>query len=116
MEPQSPTCPVCHAPVLPQYYFCPNCGAKLQQAPLPTTFFSQFGLYIFSIILPFICFLFVTHWHGITYLKSKNRKEKLVGAIACILLFLSTLLTIYYAYVLTQQMIQSSVASINADF
>jgi hypothetical protein len=109
-------CPVCHQPLLPTYYFCPNCGTKVQQAPLSTSVMSQIGLYVFSIILPMICFIYVTKWHGITYLKSQDPKAKQIGVIACILLALSTLLTIYLAYVLTQQLIQSSVNSINADF
>ena len=25
-------CPICHYPVKPEYYFCPNCGAKLTRA------------------------------------------------------------------------------------
>jgi len=117
MEPQIIlTCPTCHQPIQSEFYFCPNCGTKLKQASLSVTIFSQIVLYSFSIILPLICFIFANRWKGITYLKSKDPKEKQIGIIACTLLALSTIITIYLAYVLTERMIQSSINSINTDF
>lgn len=110
------SCPVCHQPILPQYYFCPNCGTKLSATALSTTVATQLGIYIFSIILPFIAFIFVTKWPGIKYFKSKDPTEHRIGVIAWILIILSTILTIWMAYVWTQQMIQSSISSINTDF
>ena len=38
-----------------------------------------------------------------------------IGTVAWILLILSTIVTIWYAYVWTQEAIQSSVSSINTD-
>ena len=108
-------CSVCHQPILPQYYFCPNCGAKLNIAPLSTTPQTQAWIYAFSIILPMICFIFITKWPGVKYYKSKDPKTKQIGEIAWVLLILSTLVVIYLAYALTQKMIQSSIDSINAD-
>lgn len=116
MESTSNICPTCHLPTKPEYYFCPNCGTKLKQAPLSTSVISQISLYTFSIILPMICFLFVTKWQGITYIKSKDKKEKTIGAIACALLFLSTIFTIYFAYIITLQTVQSQIDAINTDF
>jgi hypothetical protein len=117
MEPQTTdVCPICHEPVKPEWYFCPNCGTKLRQAPLSTSPMAQLGLYAFSIILPWILFIMVTKWQGITYLKSKNPQEKQIGIIACTLLVASTILTIWLAYVFTQQLIQSSLSSLNTDF
>ena len=115
-EPVSGLCPVCHQPILPQYYFCPNCGAKINSAPLSTTTGTQFWIYAFSIILPMICFIFVTKWPGMKYYKSKDQKTHQVGQVAWTLLIISTIVTIWLAFVLTQAMIQSSVNSINTDF
>ena len=113
---ESNLCPVCHQPILPQYYFCPNCGTKLNSIPLSTTPGTQAWIYAFSIILPMMCFLFVTRWPGVKYYKSTDPKVKLIGEIAWTLLILSTIITIWLVYVWTQQMIQSSIGSINTDF
>jgi hypothetical protein len=112
----SDICPTCHQPVLPTYYFCPNCGTKLNQAPLSTTVAAQIKLYAFSIVLPMICFLFVTRWQGMKYFKSNDARTKQIGEVAWILLILSTVVTIWLVVVWTQSYINSTVASINADF
>ena len=112
----SGVCPFCHQPVLPEYYFCPNCSAKIKEAPLSTTTGTQVWIYIFSIILPMICFIFVTRWPGMKYFRSKDPKAHIIGQIAWALIIISTITTIGLAYVWTQQMIQSTVDSINTDF
>jgi hypothetical protein len=109
-------CFVCHQPVFSKYYFCPNCGTKINSAPLSTTPGTQAWIYAFSIILPMICFIFVTKWPGMKYYKSNDPKIKQIGQIAWALLIISTIVTILLAIVLTQKMIQSSVNSINTDF
>ena len=109
-------CPTCHQPVLPQYYFCPNCGAKINEAPLSTTAGTQAWIYLFSIILPMICFIFVTRWPGIKYYKSSDPKTHRIGQIAWALLIISTIITIGLVYMWTEQMIRSSINSINTDF
>ncbi|MFZ1019794.1 MAG: zinc ribbon domain-containing protein [Minisyncoccia bacterium] len=114
MEPN--ICPTCHQSVLSQYYFCPNCGAKIHEAPLSTTAGTQVWIYAFSVILPMICFIFVTRWPGVKYYKSEDLKAKRIGQIAWALLILSTIITIVLVYVWTQKMIQSSIDSINTDF
>ena len=108
-------CSVCHQPILPQYYFCPNCGAKLSLAPLSTTPATQAWIYALSIILPVTCFIFVKKWPGIKYFKSNNPKAKKIGQIAWFLMILSTVATIWIVVVLTQRAIQSSINSINVD-
>lgn len=113
---ESNICSFCHQPILPQYYFCPNCGAKINSAPLSTTVGTQAWIYAFSIILPMILFIFVTRWPGVKYFKSSDRKAKLIGQIAWALLIVSTIITIWLVYIWTQQMIQSSINSINVDF
>ena len=112
----SNVCLVCHQPILPQYYFCPNCGAKINSAPLSTTIGTQAWIYAFSIILPMILFIFVTRWPGVKYYKSNDKKAKQIGRIAWALLILSTILTIWLTIILTNEMIQSSINSINTDF
>lgn len=109
-------CSACHQPILPQYYFCPNCGAKINSAPLSTTAGTQAWIYAFSIILPMLCFIFVTKWPGIKYYKSNDLKTHRIGQIAWAILILSTIATIGLAYFWTEQMIQSSINSINTDF
>ena len=76
---------------------------------------AQVWLYAFSIILPLICFIMVTKWQGVRYLKSSDQKTKSIGITACVLLGLSTILTIWLAVVWTQAAIQSQINSINAD-
>jgi hypothetical protein len=108
-------CSFCHQPILPKYYFCPNCGAKLNSAPLSTTIQAQVLVYAFSIVLPMICFIFAGKWPGIKYYKSQDPKAKRIGQIAWILVILSTIFTIWFAVVWTQKFINSSVESINSD-
>ena len=109
-------CKVCHQPILPTYYFCPNCGTKVNEAPLSTSAGTQAWIYTQSIILPMVLFLFITRWPGIKYFKSDDPKAKRVGQIAWALLIISTVLTIWLAYVWTEQTIQSSINSVNTDF
>ncbi len=114
-RPVPPACPSCHQPVLPTYYFCPNCGANLRPAPLKTDTISQIELYLFSIVLPMIAFLAVGKWQGLKYLKSKDPKEKQIGMIAWALMIISTIIVIWYTVVWTQNYIQETVNSINVD-
>lgn len=108
-------CPVCHQPVISQYFFCPNCGTKLNSAPLSTTVQTQAWIYFFSIILPMLGFIFVGKWPGTKYYKSEDPKVKQIGQIAWALLLLSTIITIWLAIVWTQKTIQSSMNSLNID-
>ena len=115
LAPTIATCPTCHQPVLSQYYFCPNCGTKLHSPALSTSVATQAWIYLFSIALPTICFLFVTRWPGMKYIKSDDEKTKQIGQIAWFLLILSTICTIWFAIVWTQNYINATVQGINAD-
>jgi hypothetical protein len=115
VSPEVLVCPYCHQAILPSYYFCPNCGSKISAAELSTSPGTQAWIYVFSIILPIMCFIFVTRWPGWKYYKSQDPKARQIGMIAIALITLSTLVTIWYAYIWTQEAIQSSEASINAD-
>lgn len=108
-------CGTCHQQILPEYYFCPNCGTNLKPVPLPVDVSAQVKIYAFSIVLPMIAFIFVTKWEGVKYLKSNDPKEKQIGQIACLILALSTIFCIWYAVVWTQNFIKSQLDSINTD-
>jgi hypothetical protein len=108
-------CPYCHQPVSPQFYYCPNCGNKLNTAPLSTTPLTQAWIYAFSIILPFICFLAISKWPAVKYYRSKDPKAKTIGIVACVLMLLSTIIMCWLAYVWTTNYIQETVNGINAD-
>ena len=108
-------CPTCHQPVMQQYYFCPNCGTNLRPAPLSTSIETQIWMYAYSIILPNILFITVTRWPGMKYYRSSDPKARMIGQVAWILIVLSTLASLWFAYIFTQQAIQSMNASINAD-
>lgn len=115
-SPQNQTssiCPVCHQPVLLQYYFCPNCGTRLNADPLLTDVGTQAWIYTFSIILPMLAFIFASKWPGVKYFKSTDPKAKQIGYIAWALLILSTIVTIWFSIVWTQEFVQSSMDSIN---
>ena len=109
------TCPSCHQPVLPSYYFCPNCGFNLRPAPLSTSSGTQLLIYAHSIILPSLLFITISKWKGYTYLKSPDPAEKQIGAIAMFLLVCSTIFTFWYAYTWTMNYVNESIAAINSD-
>ncbi len=105
-------CPQCHQPVAPEFYFCPNCGKSLSEKPLSTSPGTQAWIYIFSIIMPMIAFLGISHWPGIKYLKSDDENAKQIGIIAIVLMAISTIVTFWLAIVWIQQTVQSSVNNI----
>jgi len=109
-------CSVCHQPIKPEYYFCPNCGHKIKEKPLSTSVQTQIGIYAYSIILPFILYISIKKWPAMKYIKSNDQKTKQIGYIAMTLIILSTISIIWFSFVGTKKMIQSSVDSINADF
>lgn len=113
-ETQPTLCTVCHQITLPTYYFCPNCGLALTIAPLSTSIGRQIWIYFFSLILPSLCFLFITRWPGTKYAKSADPKAKIIGQVAWVILILSTILTFWYAIVITQRIIKTTTDSINA--
>ena len=115
MPPVELSCPTCHQHIEPGWYFCPNCGTNQHPAPLPTSAGTQLWIYGFSIILPMICYLLITKWPGLTYMRSRDEKAKQIGVIATALLVISSIVSFYYAYVWTQEAIQSSVSQVNAD-
>ncbi|MGD1003319.1 MAG: zinc ribbon domain-containing protein [Minisyncoccia bacterium] len=107
LTPPAPICPRCHFPVKPEYYFCPNCGAKLTEAPLGTGVVDQLLLYAFSILLPWILYLAITKWQGIKYLRAPDRNAKQIGLIALILLVVSSIIAFWIMDMWAQNLLQS---------
>jgi predicted amidophosphoribosyltransferase len=125
INPTISVCLVCHQPLLPQYYFCPNCGARVdgKEAPLDTTYWAKSKIYVLSVIQPTFLFLLYHWWHGIKYYKSTDPKAHRIGQIAWALLIFSTILNIWVWYatiVMIPKLIQSYQTylndSINSDF
>jgi len=104
-------CPQCHQPVKSEYYFCPNCGKKLSEPGLPTSFGAQVMLYAFSIVLPVMCYLAVSYWQGIKYARSADPKAQEIGWIAIALLALSTIITFWITTVWISGFIQSQTST-----
>lgn len=100
-------CPVCHEPVRPEFYFCPNCGKNLKEKPLPTDLNAKISIYLLSIVTPPLCFLTIKWWHGVKYLKMDDPKAKEIGLVSIVLMVLSTAVTIWLAYALTAGLMQS---------
>jgi heme/copper-type cytochrome/quinol oxidase subunit 2 len=113
-------CPQCHQSVLPQYYFCPNCGKKLEDQPLSTTIWAQVWLYVFSLILmPITCYFIYSRWKGTKYFKSKDPKAHQMGLIAIVLLIISIVFLIWSTWAGTvwlDKYVQTQINSLsNAD-
>lgn len=107
-------CPRCHFPTKPEYYFCPNCGAKLTEPPLGTGLVDQLLLYAFSLILPWIAYLAITKWQGIKYLRAPDSQARQIGLIALVLLVVSSIIAFWLTYTWIQGYVQSSLNSVNS--
>lgn len=86
-------CSVCHQTILPEYYFCPNCGNNLKEILKPVPIINQIGLYLLAILLPPLGL-----WPGIKYLMKKGKQPKWVGAITIVLTLISTVLVIMFTF------------------
>jgi hypothetical protein len=106
-------CPRCHFPTKPEYYFCPNCGAKLTESPLRTGIVDQLLLYAFSAVLPWIAYLAITKWPGIKYLRSPDPRAKQMGVIMLVLLVASSVVAVWLTTVWIQGYIQQSLNDVN---
>ncbi|OGC45594.1 hypothetical protein A2V49_03825 [candidate division WWE3 bacterium RBG_19FT_COMBO_34_6] len=77
-------CRHCKKIVLTTDFFCPNCGKKLKEKPLPTDLVVQILIYIFSIF-----FAPLGIWPAVRYLKQNDKKSKNIGIIIIILTIIS---------------------------
>jgi uncharacterized paraquat-inducible protein A len=114
-QPQSQLqlCPQCHLPQPTEFYFCPNCGAKLSTPPLSTTTGSQILLYLFSAVLPWIAYLAITKWEGVKYMRSPDSQTRAIGYIALGILVVSSVIAFWLAAVWINQTINSVTSGIN---
>lgn len=76
----TPICSSCHIVVRPTDYFCYNCGKNLRPKPLSISWENQVLIYIGSVLLPPMGFI----W-GFRYLREKEEKSKMIGIVAIIL-------------------------------
>jgi len=90
-------CPECHQPILPAYYFCPNCGHNLKEKPTPVSIPLQIGIYALCLLLPPF-----GYWPGVKYVIKKYPPMRRVGIIAIVLTTISTALTIWAIFALFQ--------------
>jgi hypothetical protein len=108
----APVCPQCHLPVRPEYYFCPNCGQKLNVPPLSTSVGSQILLYLFSAVLPWIAYLAITKWEGIKYMRSPNPRARIIGWIALAVLIASSIIALWLTVSWIDQSINSAMTDV----
>ncbi|HSW48014.1 MAG TPA: zinc ribbon domain-containing protein [Candidatus Saccharimonadales bacterium] len=95
----NPICPNCSLQVLPAFYFCPNCGKNLRPKPLSISVGKQIGIYLVSVLLPPLGL-----WPAVKYLRQDDQKAKNVGIVAIVLTIAATVVTIYIAIGLGNQM------------
>ena len=110
-QPPQLLCPQCHQPVTPTEYYCPNCGKKLGEPPLSTSFGAQLWLYAFSVILPFIGWLAITKWEGIKYARSDDPKAQQIGWIAIALLAICSIYVTWQLIDLGREFIQAETST-----
>ncbi len=84
------SCSICYQDILPEYYFCSNCGNNLKEKSAEITTVMQIGLYALAIFLPPLGL-----WPGIKYLVKKDPQVKKIGRITVVLTVLSTVFTVW---------------------
>lgn len=85
-------CPFCHFSLNEDFYFCPNCGKEIKQAPVSISLLKQLSLFALSLFLPPLGL-----WPGIKYFSQNDQKAKKIGLIAIVLTLISTIITIWLA-------------------
>jgi hypothetical protein len=92
------TCPKCDFPVRLKFNFCPNCGKNLKNEAPKMTLRKQILTYAISILLPPLGLL-----PGFKYIRSEDQKTQNVGLIAIILTIFSSVIVIFYGYLIVQE-------------
>ena len=101
MDKQFP-CPKCEFPIIPPFYFCPNCGKKIKDPPFKVNFAKIAGLLLISVLLPPLGF-----WPGIKLLLNSDRRAQGIGILAIALTVISLVVTVWYSITLINGQIQS---------
>jgi DNA-directed RNA polymerase subunit RPC12/RpoP len=86
-------CPNCKQNILVSDYFCPNCGKKIKDKPLPVTVIRQIFIYLLSFFLPPLGL-----WPAIKYLKQKDEKSRMIGFITIALTVISIAITVWMTF------------------
>ena len=97
-------CPQCHVPIQASDYFCSNCGKNLKPKPSSVSISSQALLYVGSLLLPPMGFI----W-GIRRLREEGRTQKIVGMIAIVL----TVVSLVYSIVVVVDVINNANTQLN---
>ena len=108
-------CEFCHQPIMRTYFFCPNCGNRITNSPLSVTLAAQAWIYLQALVLPMFMFLFIMKWPAWRYYKSRDPKARAIGTYAFVILFLSTIFTVWFTYISVEAAIQSVDSSISSD-
>ncbi|MDE2001793.1 MAG: zinc ribbon domain-containing protein [Patescibacteria group bacterium] len=98
-------CSKCKAEVLPEYYFCPNCGKKLREKPIATSALMQIGVYLVCIFLPPLG-LYYTY----RYFKLGTRDGVIIAWVTIIL----TVASLWISWVLLQDVWNTYTQYLNA--
>lgn len=85
-------CPICQYKIQSDWYFCPNCGKNLKEAPLDVSIGKQILIYLVSFFLAPLGL----GW-GLKYVRSTDKKVKTVGIISIVLTVLSIILMSFVA-------------------
>jgi hypothetical protein len=101
-------CQVCHFPLASNFYFCPNCGKKIKEAPPQTNLTAQIGVYAMSIFLPPFGII-----PAFRYLRQKDKKSRIIGIIAVLLTILTTVISVWLAVIVFNRVSDETYKQIN---
>ena len=104
---ETQVCKSCHSISPNTYFFCPNCGKKLKEKPLSTSFSKQAILYLISFFLPPFGLP-----QGIKYLRQNGGKQKAIG----ITIILLTIASISISIMIVNSFMSSVSKLYNGDF
>jgi len=82
------TCAYCKGNISSSDYFCPQCGKKIKEKSLSTTFTRQLLVYLLSVFFPPLGI-----WPAIKYLHQQDKKSKKIGLTALFLTIISIVIT-----------------------
>lgn len=82
-------CPACNFEINPEWYFCPNCGKQLREAPITITIPKQILIYFVSFFLAPLGL----GW-GLKYIRHSDPRIRTIGIISIILTVFSIILMI----------------------
>ncbi len=101
-------CNRCHSEINSSFYFCPHCGHKIKEPPYHFTIIGTISILLISFLFPPFGLI-----PGIRYLKNKDKKAKLIGALAIIVTIIATVLFIIFIKQYLE-MVNTTINSINS--